>query len=58
MLALDLFRDRLVIDPAIAVADDLVAVPDKGAGDFGVALGGLGDRQQADLDPEPAEQAQ
>src|SRR5882757_5670818 len=51
MLALDLFRDRLVVEPAIAVADDLVAVLDEGPGEFGVTLGRLRHRQQADLTP-------
>ncbi len=45
MLALDLFRHGLVIEPTIAVADDFVSVLDKGAGDLGVALGRLGHRQ-------------
>src|SRR5438093_13180029 len=58
MLALDLLRHRLVIEPAIAVADDFVALLDKGAGDLGVALGRLGHRQETYLHPEPAEQAQ
>src|SRR6516225_804505 len=58
MLALDLFRDHLVVEPAIAVADDLMPVFDKGVSEFGVALGCFGDRQQTHLDPEPAEQAQ
>src|SRR6516162_8440419 len=56
MLALDLFRHHLVIEPTIAVADDLVPLLDKGTGDLGVALGRLGHRQQADLDSEFAEQ--
>jgi hypothetical protein len=54
MLALDLFRDRLVVKPAIAVADDLVAVLDEGPGELGVAVGRLRHRQQADFDPEQA----
>src|SRR6516165_11242903 len=58
MLALDLFRHRLVIEPTIAVADDLVALLDKGTGDLGVALGSLCYGQQANLDPEFTEQAQ
>lgn len=58
MLALDLLRDRPVIGPSVAMADDLVPVFDKGAGEFRVALGGFGDRQQAYLDPEAAKQPQ
>ena len=58
MLAFDLFRHGLVIEPAVAMADDLVPVLDKGARQFRVALGCFGDRQQACLDPEPAEQPQ
>src|SRR3984893_1058186 len=57
MLALDLFRDRLVVEPAIAVADDLVAVLDEGPGEFGVTLGRLRHCQQADLATDRAEQA-
>ena len=45
MLALGIFGHRLVIEPAISVADDLVAILDKGAGDLRVALGRLGHRQ-------------
>ena len=58
MLALHLFRHDLVIEPAVAVADDLVSIRDIGADEFWVALGRLGDRQQAYLDPETAEQTQ
>ena len=58
MLALDLLGHHLVIEPAIAVADDLVPVGDKGADQFRVALGRLGHGQQAQLDAEPAEQTQ
>ena len=58
MLALGLFGHRLVIEPAVAVADDLVPVLDKGAGNLGVALGRLGHRQQTHLDPELAKQSQ
>src|SRR6516164_10069722 len=58
MLALDLFRHCLVIEPTIAMADDLVPVLDKGTGDLGVALGSLCDGQQANLDPKLLEQAE
>jgi len=44
--------------PKVAVADDLVPVGDKGTGERGVPLGRLGDRQEAYLDPEVAEEAQ
>jgi hypothetical protein len=58
MLALDLLRHHLVVEPAIAVADDLMPVHDKGAYQLRVALGRLGDGQQAHLGAEPAEQPQ
>jgi len=58
MLALGFGRHCLVVEPAIAVADDFVPVLDKGAGQLGVTLGRLGDREQAYLDPEAAEQAE
>src|ERR1700740_777559 len=45
MLAFDLCRDRLIVPSTLAVADDLVPVLDKGAGEFGVAIGRFGDRQ-------------
>src|SRR5262245_42489979 len=58
MLALGVFGHRLIIAPTIAVADDLVAILDKRAGDLGITRGGLRNGQQTDLDPELAEQAQ
>ena len=41
MLALGFFRHRLVIEPAITVADDFVPVLDKGSGDLGVRSAAL-----------------
>ncbi len=57
MFAFDFRRHGLVVEPAIAVANDLVPILDKGARQLGVALGRLGDGQEAHLDPEAAEQA-
>jgi hypothetical protein len=37
MLTLDLLRDRLVVEPAVALPDDLMPVLDKGPSEFGVA---------------------
>ena len=50
VFALDLLGQVLVIDPAVAVADDLVSGLDDRSGDLGVALKRSADRQHADLD--------
>src|SRR5215470_9925267 len=46
----DRHRDRLVVDPAIVMAHDLVAGLDHGSGGFAVALERGRDREHADLD--------
>ena len=58
MLALNRFWDRLIIEPTVAVADDLMPLLDKSPGDFPVALSGFSHRQQAHFNPIPAKEAQ
>ena len=45
VLAFEVFGHRLVVEPAVAVADDLVPVFDIGARQFRVAFGSFGDGQ-------------
>ena len=52
VLALDLFGHRAIVDPAIAVADDLVPAAHAGLGQFGVLLESAHDAQNADHDRE------
>lgn len=51
MLALDLFGDRLVVEPTAAVADDLVPIFDKGAGELRVAFSRLATADRQTLTP-------
>src|SRR4029077_11809487 len=55
VLALDVFGDGTVVDPAIAVTDDFMALRHAGLGQCGVLLERAGDAEDARLDAEIAQ---
>jgi len=58
VLALDRFGNAVIVDPAIAVADDLVAGRDHGARDIGIALERANDGKDAHRNLEAGKDAQ
>src|SRR2546421_12757168 len=58
MLAFHLFVDMVIVDPAIAVADDLVAAFDKGVGHLWVMLKRCGHAEYTERDVELGEDTQ
>src|ERR1043166_7144997 len=58
MRALDVLRDRSIVDPAIAVTDHFVPTLDERAGEPRMLLERACDREHADLDGEVAEYVQ